>query len=272
MQYYKNSLMKFAGLLGVASVGALFSLPTSAQVNPSPSIFNEYPYNRAASPDGSMMQSSPNPTLLRVQQSPSNGSAVQSSEGVNVPTDATDRYSIPKRGNQQPTPIESSQNSQTQMSPAGVPSNRIEQQQIAPNDVTTGEGTIQRTNSRMTQDRSTTPNTGVLEAPQGVPDNEQERQVAPGGSSSGEQTPANVGSPDPAVTGGEAREQVESEQGGTNTMQREGSSTTIQQRTRTQQLNRVEQTTPGADTAPDTTTETENTETQPTGQSVPALW
>lgn len=46
---YRNLLSKLVGVMGIASLGVAISLPAGAQgvLNPSPSIFNEPPYNRA---------------------------------------------------------------------------------------------------------------------------------------------------------------------------------------------------------------------------------
>ncbi|MER3491132.1 MAG: hypothetical protein C4323_01650 [Mastigocladus sp. ERB_26_2] len=50
----KNLFKSIAALVGIASVSAFFSLPAKAQVNPNPSIFEEYSHNQ-----GNLAQTTP---------------------------------------------------------------------------------------------------------------------------------------------------------------------------------------------------------------------
>lgn len=50
----RNLFKSIATLVGIASVSACFSLPVKAQVNPNPSIFEEYSHNQ-----GNLAQTTP---------------------------------------------------------------------------------------------------------------------------------------------------------------------------------------------------------------------
>ena len=58
-----NALNFFSGFVTITGASILFGLPIKAQVNPNPSIFNEYPYSRSdvaqTTPDNSQTGDTP---------------------------------------------------------------------------------------------------------------------------------------------------------------------------------------------------------------------
>jgi uncharacterized surface protein with fasciclin (FAS1) repeats len=92
-QNHSNLLKKLAGLVAIAGASALIGFPAEAQqggaVNPTPSIFNEPPYNRsrttAPTPEATPSTPTTSPTELAPEASPSTPSQ-PSSEGPTTGT------------------------------------------------------------------------------------------------------------------------------------------------------------------------------------------